>query len=128
MCSQHHLAGEDHAARVDLVLVGILRGGAVGGLEDGVPGVVVDVAAGGDADAADASGQRVADVVAVEVHGGDHAVFGRAGENLLEKRVGDHVLDDDLFAALGILQGLPRPTVEVFRPEVRLGHLVAPIA
>jgi CspA family cold shock protein len=52
--AEHHLAGEDHGAGVHLVLAGVLRGGAVGGLEDRVAGVVVDVAARGDADAADA--------------------------------------------------------------------------
>src|SRR5690349_8198689 len=43
---EHHLAGEDDRARVHLVLVGVLGRGAVGGLEDGVPADVVDVAAG----------------------------------------------------------------------------------
>src|SRR5665213_3462917 len=32
---EHHDAGEDDAAGVDLVLVGVLGGGAVGGFEDG---------------------------------------------------------------------------------------------
>jgi hypothetical protein len=82
-------------AWVDLVLACVLGGGAVGGLEDGVAGVVVDVGAGGDADAADAGGEGVGDVVAVEVHGGDDGVLGGAGEDLLEEGVGDDVLDDD---------------------------------
>lgn len=51
--AEHHLAGQDHAARVHLVLARVLRRRAVGGLEDGVPSLVVDVAARGDADAAD---------------------------------------------------------------------------
>src|SRR5919106_6956625 len=59
--AQHHLAREDDRARVDLVLPGVLGGGAVGGLEQGVPGVVVDVGAGGDADAAHLGGQGVGD-------------------------------------------------------------------
>ena len=64
---EHHHAGEDHAAGVDVVLVGVLGGGAVGGFEDGVAGDVVDVAAGGDADAADLRGQGVAEIIAVEI-------------------------------------------------------------
>jgi hypothetical protein len=41
--------------RVDLVEVGVLRRGAVRGLEDGVAGIIVDVAARGDADASSAN-------------------------------------------------------------------------
>src|SRR5689334_11580534 len=40
--AQHHLAREDDRAGVNLVLVGILGRGAVGGLEDGVAAQVVD--------------------------------------------------------------------------------------
>src|SRR2546422_5059163 len=43
--AEHHAAREDDGARVDLVEVGIFRRGAVGGLEDGVAGLVVDVPA-----------------------------------------------------------------------------------
>ena len=63
---------------VDLVEAGVLRGGAVGGLEDAVTGHVVDVAARCDADPADLSGQRVGQVVPVQVGGGDDVeVVGR---------------------------------------------------
>src|SRR4051812_25462374 len=44
--AQHHAAGEDDGARVHLVEVGVLGRGAVGGLEDRVAGLVVDVSAG----------------------------------------------------------------------------------
>ena len=54
--AEHHFAAEDDAAGVHLILVGVLRRGAVRGFEDGVAGEVVDVAAGGDADAADLRG------------------------------------------------------------------------
>ena len=82
-----------HRTGVDLVLAGVFGRGAVGGLKDGVARGVVDVAARRDANAADASGQRVADVIAVEVHGGDDRVLGRAREDLLQKGIGDRVLD-----------------------------------
>jgi hypothetical protein len=68
--AEHHFAAEDDGAGVDLVEVGVFGGGAVGGFEDGVASGVVDVGAGGDADAADLGGEGVAEVVAVEVHGG----------------------------------------------------------
>lgn len=100
--AEHHLAGEDDGAGVDLVLVGVFGGGAVGCFEDGVAGVVVDVGARGDADAADACGEGVGDVVAVEVHGGDDVVLGGAGEELLEEGVGDDVLDDDVMRDWGL--------------------------
>src|SRR5690606_14475132 len=57
--AEHHLAGEDDRTGVDLVLAGIFGGGAVGGLEDGEAGLVVDVASGGDADASHLSGEGV---------------------------------------------------------------------
>src|SRR5262245_20577679 len=65
--AEHHLAGEDHRARVHFVLAGILRRGAVRGFENRVAGHIVDVRAGGDADTADAGRQRVTDIVAVEI-------------------------------------------------------------
>jgi hypothetical protein len=34
--AEHHFAGEDDGAGVDLVFAGVLGGGAVGGFEDGV--------------------------------------------------------------------------------------------
>ena len=43
---EHHHAGQQHRARVDLVEAGVLGGGAVGGLEDAVAGDVVDVPPG----------------------------------------------------------------------------------
>src|SRR5690606_9511267 len=93
---QHHVAREDDRARVDLVQVRVLGRGAVGGLEDGVAGQVVDVAARGDADAAHLRGQGVGQVVAVEVEGGDDVELVGPGEDLLERDVGDRVLDHDL--------------------------------
>jgi hypothetical protein len=68
---EHQHAREQHRTGVDLVLAGVLRGGAVRRLEDAVTGDVVDVAARSDADAADLGGQRVGEVVAVQVGGGD---------------------------------------------------------
>ena len=99
----------------------------MGGLEDGVPGVVVDVGPGGDADAAHAGGQGVGDVVAVEVHGRHDGVLGGAGEDLLEEGVGDDVLDDDLLARLGVLHGVPGPAIKGGSPEQVGRDLVAPL-
>ena len=53
--AEHHFAGEDERAGVDLIFAGIFGGGAVGGFEDGNAALVVDVGSGGDADTADLS-------------------------------------------------------------------------
>src|SRR5690606_18649368 len=96
-------------------------------LEDGVPGVVVNVATRRDADATDAGGQGVANVIAIEVHRGDNVVLGRAEQNLLQEGVGDHILDGDRLTRLR-LEGAPWPAVELSGAKVVLGTLVAPIA
>jgi hypothetical protein len=89
----------------------------VGGLEDGVAGDVVDVAAGGDADAADLRRQRVAQVVAVQVERGDDVEIRRARQHLLERDVGDGVLDHDARAGLALGNLAPRAAVDLHRAE-----------
>ncbi len=68
----------------------------MGGLEE--RGVVADVGAGRDPDAAHLGRQGVGDVVAVEVHRGDDVVLGRARQDLLQEGVGDDVLDEQPVA------------------------------
>jgi hypothetical protein len=77
------------------------------------------VGAGRDADAADLRGQRVGDVVAVEVQRGDHVVLGRTQQDLLQEGVGDAVLDDDVLAGLRVLELAPRAAVDQLRAELR---------
>ena len=113
----------------------------MGGLEHRVAGVVVDVAAGRDADAADLGGQCVGEVVAVQVGGGDHVELGGAGEHLLERDVGDGVLAQDAPGGQGLVLLLVRGVLPLVRhralplaPGVGLGaelplrHLVPPVA
>ena len=69
-------------------------------------GVVIDVAAGGYPDPAHRGGERIGDIVTVEVHGGDHVVLGGPGDDLLEKGVCDDVFDQDLVAWVAAT-GLP---------------------
>ena len=126
--AEHHFTGEDERAGVDLVFAGIFGGGSVGGFEDGDAGLVVDVGAGGDADAADTGGEGVGDVVPVEVERGDYVVFSRSGENLLEHGVGDDVFDDDLLAGFGVFDDVPGAAVEGGGAEVLDGDFVAPVA
>ena len=124
--AQHHLGREDLRAGIDVILAGVLRRRAVGRLEHRHR--VAHVRARGDADAADLRGERVGDVVAVQVERRDHRVLGRAQQDLLQEGVGDDVLDDDLLAALGILELAPRPAVDLDRLELLLREAVAPVA
>src|SRR5687768_9274734 len=91
--AKHHFAGQNDRSRIHLVLTRVPGRRAMGSLEDRVSSHVVDVGSRRDADAAYLSSQRVGDVVSVQVHGGDDAVFFGPSEDLLEKGVGDHVLD-----------------------------------
>ncbi len=123
--AQHHLRGEDQRTRVDLVLAGVLRRGAVGRLEHGHR--IGQVGAGRDADAADLGRQGVGEIVAVQVQGGDHVVLGGAQQDLLQHGVGDHVLDHDVLAGLRILELHPRTAVQQLGAEFIARDFVAPI-
>src|SRR5947199_110129 len=122
--AQHHLAREDDRAGVDLVLPRVLRRGPVLRLEERVPGLVVDVRAGGDPDPAHLGGERVRQEVPREVRGGDHVELVGPREDLLEERVGDRVLDEDPAR-----RGLAAAVVPAHRPvaELPLGQLVPPL-
>src|SRR5436305_194237 len=124
--AQHHDPGEDQRAGVDLVLVGVLGRRAVGGLEDGE--AVPLVAAGCHAEAAHLRRQGVGEIVAVQVGGGQDVVLLRAQQHLLEGRVGDAVLDDDL--PLGRLAAVRAPDLVLgdgVGAELLARHLVAPV-
>ena len=88
---------------------------------------VRQVGARRDADAADLRGQRVGNVVAVEVEGGDHAVLGRAQQDLLQEGIGDAVLDDDVLARLGILELAPGSAVNELGTELLLRQGIGPV-
>ena len=96
----------------------------MGGLEDRMPGLVVDVAAGSDPDSTDLGCEGIGDVVAVQVHRGDDVVFGGSEQDLLKKGVGNGVLDQQLVS------GVPArvlPGDGTIR-ELLLNHLVTPLA
>src|SRR5690606_32020664 len=80
-----------------------------------------------DTDTADLGSQGVGNVVAVQVQRGDHVVLGRAQQNLLQERVGDRILDDDLATGLGILELAPRAAVDQLGAEFFAGQFVAPV-
>lgn len=121
--AEHHFARKDYRAGVHLVEVCVLGRGAVGGLENRVSRGVVDVAAGSDADAADLRGERVGDVVAVEVERRHDVVFGGTRENLLQEGVGNAVFNDN---AVG--QFAPRAARRWAARRILRGRLCSPVA
>src|SRR5690606_28245007 len=92
-------------------------------LENGVARHVVDVRPGRDADTANLRGERVGYVVAVQVERGDHIVFRRAGENLLQEGVCNDILYDQ-----AVRQPAPRSAIDLHRAVLALCQLVAPVA
>ena len=70
------------------------------GLEDPVPGHIVDVRPGCDPDTAHLGGDGVRKVVAVQVGGSNDVEILGPGQDLLQRDVRDVVLDQDLVARL----------------------------
>src|SRR5882672_4574717 len=122
--TQHHLAGENDGAGIDLVLSRVLGRRPVRGLEEGVPALVVDVGPGRDADAAHLRGERVRDEIARQVAARNDVELVRARQDLLQEGVGDGVLDEDL--ARGRLAPAVVPADELVG-ELALGQGVAPL-
>src|SRR5215813_5117499 len=122
--AEHHLARQDDRAGIDLVLARVLRRGAVRGLEQRVSRVVVDVGARRDADAADLGGQRIGQQIAREVARGNHVELVRPREDLLQERVGDGVLDEDLARRRLAAALVPADRLVA---KLTLGERVAPL-
>src|SRR3546814_20143005 len=78
---------------------------------------VRQVGARSNTDTAHLRGQRVGNVVAVQVQGGDHVVFGRTQQDLLQEGVGDDVFNRDLTTGLGVLEFAPWAAVDNFSAE-----------
>ena len=99
---QHQDAGEDQGGGVHLPLPLVLRGRAVGRLEDGAA-VLADVRPGGDAQAADEPGAEVGEDVAVEVGQDQDVVQLGLLHELHAHVVDDPVLEFDVGVRLGDL-------------------------
>ena len=94
---EHHHAGHDAGQRVGDAFAGDVGGGAVDGFEDG--GVVADVGAGDDAQAADEAGAQVADQVAVEIFHQQHVEAGGVLTSFMQpaSMISFFVLDVGIF-------------------------------
>src|SRR5205807_6179547 len=123
---EHHHARQDQRPRVHLVLVGVLGRGAVRRLEHRVD--VADVPPGGHADSPDLGGDRVGEVVPVQVARGDDVEGAGPGEHMLERHIGDVILDQDLpgrdHTAVVLLHIGPGDRL---RGELLARHLVSPL-
>src|SRR5690242_8732356 len=126
--TEHHFAAQYHGTGIDLILVGVFWRGAVRGFKNRVAGNVIDVAAGRDADAADLRGQRVAQIIAVQVQRGDDIEIRRAREHLLKRDVGNGVLDDNAGAGLAFGNLAPWAAVHFHRAKFGLGEFITPVA
>ena len=62
-------------------------------------------------------GQRVGDVVAIEVERGHHRILRRAQQDLLQEGIGNAVLDDDFLARLGVGKLAPWAAVDQPAPN-----------
>src|SRR5271166_6161883 len=89
---------------------------------------VVDVAARGDPDAAHLRCKGVGKVVAVQVERRDHVEIRGACQDLLERDVGDRVLDHDPGAWLALGNPAPWPSVDLDGAKEVLRDLVSPVA
>ena len=70
---EHHHAAEQQGTRVDHILVGVFRRGAVCGFKE--CNLVADIGARGDADTTYLGCQSVAEIVPIQVCRCDHIVF-----------------------------------------------------
>ena len=123
------IAAEDERGRVGLVLAGVLRCGAVDRLEDG--GLLADVRARRDPEAADQPGGKVAHDVAVQVRQHENVVQLRLLDQLHAHVVDDPVLEADASLVLGrdLLTALEEEAVRELH-DVRLvdrGDLAATV-
>src|SRR5690606_13016871 len=123
---EHHRPGKDHGTRVHLVLTGVLRSRSVSRFEDGVSRYVVNIRAGRNADTAYDGCKRIGDVVTVEVQGSHYRILIGPKENLLKKRIRDHVLHNQFVTVL--LDYLPGPAVEIFRAILTFCKGITPVA
>ncbi|KAF1858247.1 hypothetical protein Lal_00014748 [Lupinus albus] len=124
--AQHHLGRQDQRTGVHVILARILGRRAVRGFEhrDGIG----HVGTRRDTDAADLGRQRVRNVVAVQVQRGDDAVLGRTQQDLLQERIGDRILDDDVLARARVLELAPRAAIDQLGAELALCQRIPPVA
>src|SRR5256886_11972639 len=100
----------------------------MGGFKDCVAGDVIDISAWSNPDAAYLRRQRVAQIVAVEVKGGNHVEIFRTRQYLLQCDIGDRVLNHNSRAWFSHGNLAPRTTVELLCAKIFPCDLKPPVA
>ena len=88
---------------------------------------IADIGAGRDADAPHLRGQCIRNVITVQIERRDDVVFFRPQQDLLEKIIGNHVLDNDLITRPGVCKAQPWSAVDLRRTEFIFRELVTPV-
>ena len=97
-------------------------------LEDSMAGDVVDVPAGRDADASDLGRQRVGEIVAIQVGRGNDFELIRPGQHLLERDVGNRVLDQQTGSGLSSGDPAPGTTIDLHGAVKLFRDVITPVA
>ena len=71
--------------------------------------------------------QRIGDVVTVQVHTSDNVVLSGTQQDLLQERIGDNVLNHDLFTGFRVLDFNPRTAIDQFTTEFFTRQLITPV-
>src|SRR5205807_1513298 len=80
-----------------------------------------------DPDSPDLRGERVAQVIAIQIQRRDHVEIFRARQDLLQRDVGDRVFDHNSATGFAHWNFAPWSAVDFFRAEITLRDLVAPV-
>ena len=100
----------------------------MGRFEHRVTGDVIDISSGRDSDSAHLRGERVAQVIAIEIERGDHVIICRAQQELLKRVVGDGVVDHNARARFAHGNLAPGTAINLFRAEILLCDFISPVA
>src|SRR5665213_2870652 len=90
-------------------------------------GHVIDVAAGSDSDATNLRREGVAQVIAVQVRRCDDVEIFRARQHLLQRDVGDRILNDEACSRLAFGNLAPRAAINFNRAVELLGNAITPV-
>ena len=71
--------------------------------------------------------ERVGDVVAIQVQCSDNAVFSWTQQDLLQERISDRILNDNVFTSFRILEFAPWAAVDQFCAKFFLCQCVCPV-
>ena len=100
----------------------------MGCFENGVASDVIDVAAGRDANPAHLRGECVTQVIAIQIQCGDDIEILRPRQHLLERDVGNRVLDHNSSARFAHGNPAPRSAIKFFCAEIFLRDIKTPVA